>query len=50
VKICAPVTLAIGRGRDWTLDALWLLIVGGVSSAWCLTAASVPRGHDALNA
>ncbi len=36
----SPATLAIARGRDWTLDALWLLIVGGVSSAWCLTVAS----------
>ena len=35
-----PVTPAFARGRDWTLDVLWLLIVGGVSSAWCLTAAS----------
>jgi hypothetical protein len=36
----APVTPPITRGRDWTLDALWLLIVVGVSSAWCVTAAN----------
>jgi hypothetical protein len=36
----APATPPITRGRDWTVDGLWLLIVVGVSSAWCVTAAN----------